>query len=201
MKVLCLLMLASISAYADLPKEGGLAANWLEPPDRFAWPSTPIKAPRFEPKWVAVKDLDMKLQTGIKKYWPGRFVPGQKELDPSLPESIELAKVDLNDDGKMEVFFGVPVYGGSGGHHYQILVEEEKGYRGIGGVQGSVHVRDRKDKWCRLEVWGRGGGGVYTRVLKTYRAGEYRVDRYEIQNFDKKTVEMKELEKPNGPHE
>ena len=194
-------MLASISAYADPPKAGGLEANWLEPPDRFAWPSTSKEAPRFEPKWVAVKDLDVKLRMGIEKYWPGRFVPGRKELDPSLPESIELAELDLNDDGKVEVFFGIPVYGGSGGHYYQILVEEEQGYRGIGGVQGSVHVRDRKDKWCRLEVWGRGGGGFYSRILMTYDVGEYRIVRHEIHNFNKKTFEMRELEKPNGPHE
>lgn len=103
-----------------------------------------------------------------------------------LPESLYTCRADLNGDGVMEWFIGVPILGGSGGGFYDIISQTKKGFRSLGGIQGGFELcmPAKGEKWLRIEGGSRGGVAHWTRYLMQFRETEYTVVRNEDHDYN-----------------
>ncbi|MDQ8192748.1 hypothetical protein, partial [Roseibacillus persicicus] len=153
--------------------------DWLPLPDKFVWPEPTKVVPKFESKYETAQQLSEQLKKAIRGHWP----------ENKLPEKLEIARVDLNNDGSPEVFVGIPAYSGSGGTYYSILTESGQDFREIGSLLGfNVRFHSSADGWPAIEGRSNAGGGHHTRYLLEFRDGRYSFSRIENHDLVKKKV-------------
>jgi hypothetical protein len=195
MKILAILMLSVLSAYSQQVVADNQDDDRLPIPDGYVWPKPAEKAPDFRPEQKKFIDLDESLRTAIKDNWP----------DEEVPEQVYIAKMDLNGDGRAEIFVEVPIFGGSGGAFYEILsTKNGKSYNSVGGVQGIDRFLIPKNGWLQIQGISRGGGGHFTRYLMTFIKDKYEVTRNEDHDTNNRKVTIRKTEAeqavpPNGP--
>jgi len=192
MKTLAILLLLTWSAFSQQFGDDNQSGDWLPIPDGYVWPKSAEKAPQFDPVWKKLSELDENQRNAIKGNWP----------DEKLPERVEIAAVDLNADGKPEIFVGVPDYSGTGGTFYEILsTKDGMAYRSVGGIQGwGIQFLVRKNGWLQIEGRSRAGGGNYTRYLMTFGADGYEISRNEGHDYNnhKVTIRTTDAEQDGG---
>ncbi len=190
MKLFVLLLALAMSGVVCSFGDGDWQGNWLPVPDGYVWPKEVGKPPEFRPVMKAFAELPEGLREKIREYWP----------EDADPEKVLLAELDLNADGRPELFVVIPAYSGSGGVHYEIFSRlNGKGYRGIGCVQGRFRFLARKNGWLQIEGMSRGGGGYYTRYLMTFSGKGYVTSRCEGHDFGSGRVTIMPVKrKPGG---
>lgn len=164
----------------DLPRD------WVKASDGFVWPATPKGVPVFKLKSLKWEDLEEGFQEFTRL-----DLQGHKE---EAPVHVSLAEVDLNGDGRDEIFLQIPRFRGTGGSFFFIYTRTENGYQGIGHMQVvDVKFVEKKNGWYQIESSGRGGPMDYTRVLHTFEKEGYVMTRLEDHNFWKKTMIVKDV--------
>jgi hypothetical protein len=165
----------SLSAQAD-PSEG-----WLPIPDGYVWPLEVKGAKAFKPEQRAVAVLPV----------PAK---GMFEGEPASTE-VQVFEVDLNADGKEELFVEIPILHGTAGTFYEILSPTKSGdYRSVGSLQGwGIRFRAAKNGWLQIEAASRAGGGQYTRYLLTFQDRVYLESRNEDHNFNRHKVTVRHV--------
>ena len=195
MKILAILMLSVLSAYSQQVIADNKEDDWLPIPDGYVWPKLAKKAPDFRPEQKNFSELDESQRSAIKDIWP----------DEEVPEQVYIAKMDLNGDGRPEIFVEVPGLGGSGGAFFEILsTKNGKSYKSVGGFQGGVRFLIPKNGWLQIQGSSRGGGGHFTRYLMTFIKDKYEVTRNEDHDTNTRKVTIRKTEaeqavSPNGP--
>ena len=175
-----LFVIAALPAQGD--NDGIHPGEWLPAPDAFVWPEKPVNAPEFRTKSAQLAKLPIAQRAAILKYWP----------EEEAPARVEMAEIDLNADGKPELFLWVPIYSGTGGPYYEILSSSDgKTYKSIGGVQGWVGFSKKKNGWYQIDAGSRSGFGQYTRYLLTFTGEAYKVTRNEGHNFTDQKVTIR----------
>jgi hypothetical protein len=176
MKIIALMLLLVTSAQSQQFGDDNQAGDWLPIPDGYVWPAAADKPPDFTPKSKKLDELEAVQRKAIEDNWP----------DEKNPERVEIAEVDLNGDGRPEIFVGVPIYSGTGGTFYEILsTKDGKTYASIGGIQGwGFNFLAPKNGWFQIEGMSRGGGGNYTRYLMTFGGDGYEITRNEGHDFN-----------------
>ena len=116
------MMFVSLALCLSLSSE----QKWVELPDGYEWESAPQGQPKFALSTISTGLLSSSLKEAIGLHWSG----------PELPERLEIFEVDLNGDGRREVFVSVPKLGGTGGGSYMILSPSGEGFRYLGAVLG-----------------------------------------------------------------
>ena len=184
MKTFAIILLLAASAQSQQFGDDNQAGDWLPIPDGYVWPAAADKAPDYNPKFKKLDELEGTRRKGIEDNWP----------DEKTPERVEIAEVDLNGDGRPEIFVGVPIYSGTGGTFYEILsMKDGKTYTSIGGIQGwGFRFLVGKDGWLQVEGMSRGGGGNYTRYLMTFVGEGYEITRNEGHDFNAQKVTVRE---------
>lgn len=152
--------------------------DFKAPPDGFKWPE--VSAEIGEEKTYEVGSLEADVRKAVSDFWPD-----------NIPATILMRKADLNKDGQDELFIYLPESSGTGGSVYEILTREEKGYRSIGSVQGSIYLLVPRDGWLQIESASSGGGGVFARTLLRYIKGEYANVRSELHDFKDQSIEVR----------
>ena len=186
MKTLAILVLLASSAYSQQFGDDNQTGDWLPIPDGYVWPKSAEKAPEFSPAWKKLSDLNENQRNAVKRNWP----------DEKSPERVEVAALDLNGDGKPEIFVGVPDYSGTGGTFYEILsTKDGVSYRSVGGIQGwGIQFLVPMDGWFQIEGMSRGGGGNYTRYLMTFGTDGYEISRNEGHDYNNRKVTIRKTE-------
>ena len=165
----------------DLPR------NWVKPTDGFVWPTSPKDASIFKPKTQRIADLDESFRkiAAINIQGPNK----------TLPERANIAEVDLNGDGKDEIFLRVPRLGGTGGSFFLIFTPKDNGYRGIGSMQVvDVKFVEKKGGWYQIETSSRGGPSDYARILHTFGKKGYETPRLENHGLAAKNVVIRKTQ-------
>lgn len=190
MKTFAIILLMVFSAHAQQFGDDNQAGDWLPIPDGYVWPHATDKVPDFSPKSKKLDDLEATQRKAIEDNWP----------DDKTPEQVEIAEVDLNGDGRPELFVGVPIYSGTGGTFYDILsTKDGKTYASIGGILGwGFEFLVQKNGWFQIEGMSRGGGGNYTRYLMTFIGHEYEITRNEGHDFNTGKVTIRETKAEQG---
>ncbi|MBK1884645.1 hypothetical protein JIN85_19675 [Luteolibacter pohnpeiensis] len=185
MKILAIVMLSVISADSQQVVADNQDDDWLPIPDGYVWPKPAEKAPDFRPVQKKFSELGKIHRTAIKDNWP----------DEVIPEQVYIATMDLNGDGRLEIFVEVPILGGSGGAYYEILsTKDGKAYNSVGGFQGGVRFLIPKNGWLQIQGSSRGGGGHFTRYLMTFLKDEYEVTRNEDHDTNTRKVTIRKTE-------
>ncbi len=162
------------------------AGDWLPLPDKFAWPTPGDAEPTFKSSWQKLDELPRRLKDAVTACWP----------EDELPKKVEIAQVDLNRDGSLEVFVGIPAYSGTGGTGYSILTETKKGFREIGSLLGfGIQFLPAVNGWHLIEGRSKAGGGHHTRYLLAFNDGEYSFSRIENHDLVKQVVTIREPNK------
>jgi hypothetical protein len=176
MKTLAILLLLTSATQSQQVGDGNRTGDWLPTPDGYTWPVAADKAPDFKTTWTKFEELEATKRAAIKANWP----------DETTPKRVEVAEVDLNGDGRPEVFVGVPIYSGTGGTFYEILsTKDGKNYTSVGNIQGSgLQFLLRKNGWFQIEGTSRGGGGNHTRFLMSFVGESYEITRNENHDFN-----------------
>ncbi len=178
-----------------------IPAEWPDAGDGFKWPAPAKDAPTFAPVLKKMAGLPERDKKAVLDAFPILDNPPHDKA----PELVEIAYLDLNGDGRPELFLKIPFYGGTGGRYYAILSPGEDGnYREIGSFQGGIKFLEKDDGWYRIENLSRGGGGHYSRVLNIFskKDGVYEVRRNEDHEVYSKTVRVRDPHpKPVGPTE
>ena len=178
-------MLSAFIVYSQQGIADNKEDDWLPIPDGYVWPKPAKKVQDFHPEQKKFSDLDESLRTAIKDNWP----------DEKMPEQVYIARMDLNGDGRPEIFVEVPVLGGSGGAFYEILsTKDGKSYDSVGGFQGGVQFLIPKDGWLQIQGSSRGGGGHVTRYLMTFTKKCYEITRNEDHDYNARKVTIRETE-------
>jgi hypothetical protein len=154
--------------------------QWFTPPDGFRWPA-PAEIQLSEVQEIATSTLTPQEKAAIRTYWP----------EEELPNTLRLRQVDLNSDGRDELFVYVPAYSGTGGVFQLIFSPTESGLRRVGGVQGTVMLLESSDGWLQLEVSERGDRKIYGRALFRFVDGEYRFYRGESHDHESQEVTIR----------
>lgn len=172
-----LLFASASSAQSQQFGDDNHGGSWLPIPDGYTWPTAAEKAPDFKSNWKNLADLKTAHRKAIEGNWPG---------DEKPPERVEISEVDLNGDGRPEIFVGIPSYGGTGGTFYEILsTKDGKTYTCVGDTQGwGFKFLVRKNGWFQIEGMSRCGGGNYTRYLMTFVGKGYKTTRIEGHDFN-----------------
>ena len=183
MKTLAILILLVSSAHSQKFGDDNQTGDWLPIPDGYVWPKVAEKSPDFKPAWKKFSELSEIQRAAINANWP----------DEKAPERVEIANVDLNGDGKSEMFVGIPDYSGTGGTFYEILsTKDGKTYHSIGGIQGwGFQFLVTKSGWLQIEGMSRGGGGYYTRYLMTFTKNAYEISRNEGHDYNHHKVTIR----------
>ena len=186
MKTLAILILLASSAQSQKFEHDNQTGDWLPIPDDFVWPKAAEKPPDFNPIRKKFSELAENQRTAINTNWP----------DEKPPETVEIATIDLNGDGNLEIFVGVPDYSGTGGTFYEILsTKDGKSFRSIGGIQGwGFQFLVAKSGWLQIEGMSRGGGGNYTRYLVTFNKDAYEISRNEGHDYNNHKVTIRKKE-------
>jgi hypothetical protein len=184
MKTFAIILLLASSAHSQQFGDDNQAKDWLPIPDDYVWPTAVDKEPDFNPKSKKLDELEITQRKAIEDNWP----------DGETPERVEITEVDLNGDGRSEVFVCIPIYSGTGGTFYEILsMKDGKTYVSIGGIQGwGFKFLVRKNGWFQVEGMSRGGGGNYTRYLMTFVGEGYEITRNEGHDFNTGKVTIRE---------
>ncbi|QQL44091.1 hypothetical protein [Sulfuriroseicoccus oceanibius] len=184
MKCLALLLVIASSSAGQQFGDDNQSGDWLPIPDGYVWPSSVDNPPEFETVVRKFAELPKVLRESIRRYWP----------EDEDPVQVGIAEIDLNGDGKPELFVEVPAYSGTGGSFYEMLsMIDGKTYKGIGGIQGwGFQFVTRKNGWLQIEGMSRGGGGNYTRYLMTFADQGYEISRNEGHDFNSSKVTIRE---------
>lgn len=182
MRILALLFLVALPVQSQQFGDDNESGKWLPIPDGYVWPLLAEGAPEFKPSWKRVDELDAAQRKAVEVY----------RTREKPPEQVEIAEVDLNADGRPELFVRIPAFGGTGGTFYEILsAKDGRTYTSVGGLQGwGIRFRIPKNGWLQIEGMSRGGGGNYTRYLMAYADEGYAIVRNEGHDFnaDKVTI-------------
>ncbi|QQL46201.1 hypothetical protein [Sulfuriroseicoccus oceanibius] len=190
MKRLLTLLFAAISIPA-ISQGDDLPRNWAAPTDGFEWPASPKGAPVFQTKWHKIADLDESIRELATIQ-----IKGSNETPP---EQANIAEVDLNGDGKNEIFLRIPRLGGTGGTFFLIFTPEAKGYRVIGQMQVvDVKFVEKKRGWYQIETSSRGGPSDYARMLLTFDKKGYEMTRLENHDLAARTMMIRDLQGEQG---
>lgn len=177
-----------------------IPAEWPDAGDGFKWPPPAKDAPAFFPVEKKLADLPERERKAVLDAIPTPDPPHDK-----APESVNIAYLDLNGDGRPEMFVHVPIYGGTAGRYYAILSPDKDGsYHEIGSFQGAIKFLEKDGGWYRIENLCRGGGGNYSRILNVFskKDGVYEIKRNENHEVYAKTVRVRDPNpKPIGPDE
>lgn len=181
------ILLLTITISAAQSQQAGddkRTGDWLPTPDGYTWPASAEKAPDFKTTWKKFEELEATKRAAIEANWP----------DEKTPKEVELAEVDLNNDGRLEIFVGVPIYSGTGGTFYEILsTKDGKSYTSVGNIQGSgIQFLARKNGWFQIEGMSRGGGGNFTRCLMSFIGEGYEITRNEGHDFNAGKVTVRD---------
>ena len=160
--------------------------DWLPVPDGYVWPPPTENAPRFSPSRKKLNELSVSYRKAMENHWP----------DDKLPEKVEMAEVDLDQDGTPELFIGIPAYSGTGGTCFKILTSQAgKEYKSIGSVLGwGFQFRKKKNGWFQIEGMSRAGPGNFTRYLMAFGSDGYETMRNEGHNHITGKVTVRDLE-------
>ena len=192
MKILCFILISSAPVFGQSFGDDNPTGDWLPTPDAYVWPAAAKGVRDFNPVQRKFSDLDKAKQKAIEAYWP----------EDDAPEHVAMDELDLNGDGRKEIFFSIPAYGGTGGNFYQVLTTKDgKSYQGVGGIGGwGVQFLKRKNGWVQIEAMSRGGGGHYTRYLMTFIGKKYQTSRLEDHDYNAKKATVREVKvKPEEP--
>lgn len=174
-------LIQSTSRGDDLPRD------WLVPTDGYAWPAPPKGAPTFKPISKRITELDERFREVA--------TTSIKGLDATPPEYASIVEVDLNGDGKNEIFLKVPRLGGTGGSFFLIFTPKDAGYRGIGSMQVvDVKFVEKKRGWYQTETSSRGGPSDYARILYTFGKNGYETARLENHDLAAKKVVIRKIQ-------
>ncbi|MBK1832753.1 FG-GAP repeat protein [Roseibacillus ishigakijimensis] len=176
MKMISLLLVASLSRLGAQFGDDNPGGEWLPVPDGYVWPAVEEGAPRFTPLRKRWEELAIGQRKVVKEAFP----------EGKAPESVEVAEVDLNGDGWAEIFVGVPELSGTGGPFYVLFTSKDgKSYEGMGEVQGSgFQFLPAKMGWRQFSGVSRGGGGQYARFLMSFSGRHYEIVRCERHDFN-----------------
>lgn len=178
-------MLSVLSAHSQQVATDSQDDDWLPIPDRYVWPKPAEKAPEFLPEEKKLSGLEESKRAAIKDNWP----------DENIPEHVYIAEIDLNADGRPEMFVEVPILGGSGGAFFEILsTKDGKSYDCVGGFQGGARFLIPKNGWLQIQGSSRGGGGHFTRYLMTFIKDKYEVTRSEDHDTNGRKVTIRKPE-------
>lgn len=157
--------------------------KWLPLEDGFVWPGKVERPPKVTSANLLVEKLPEDRAKALRTFWP----------EDSRPKTVSFLEVDLNEDGKPELLFNIPAYGGSGGPFYEILTRSKEGvYKSIGSLQGwGFQIVSKKNGWFQIRGMSRAGGGQYTRYLLTFDKKAYIITRNEGHNFNTKKVTVR----------
>jgi len=108
-----------------------------------------------------------------------------------LPQEIQGFIYDLNKDGKPEYFIYDRMGSGSGGSAFWIISQTHKGWREIGGFQGSLHIFPLKKGWPKMVSTTRGGGGYWTKCYMEFKNDSYK-DLY-LEHYDRGEITWERL--------
>ncbi|HYF36666.1 MAG TPA: hypothetical protein VD994_15325 [Prosthecobacter sp.] len=183
MKTVSITLLISLQLSASAFGGRDEGDDWLPVPDGYVWPALAPDAKDFEPVSKPVADLPSAAQELFE--------------EATKPATVAVFEVDLNADGKEEMFVEIPSLRGTGGTHYALLSPDQSGgYRSIGDLQGwGILFRLRKDGWYQIEGTSKSGGGNLTRYLLTFTRGEYRISRNEGHDYNRGVVTVREAGK------
>ena len=137
-----------------------------------AWPKRAVPDSKLRFQSVATSTLPKKLREAFLSF--DEFSQGSE----TLPESLEVCRLDLNRDGSPE-YFVASTQSYSGGTARVIYQQHKNGYRDIAYIQGGFHLVARHNSYYQIECWGRAGGGQFTRTLERFERGRYRISRIE----------------------
>ena len=187
-------MLLASPAFSQKFGDDNPTRDWLPIPDGYVWPQVAEKAPEFNPVWKKFSELDESQRNAIQaNCWPGEKVP----------ERIEFADVDLNGDGKPEIFVGVPSFsakGPPGLTAYDILsTKDGMAYRSVGAILGrggqGVQFLVRKNGWLQIEsMRPRSEPGMYSRFLMTFGTEDFQISRHEQHDYNSRKVTIRKSE-------
>jgi len=171
-----LFFVCCFSTYAD--KED----DWMAAPDGFKWPKE-SHASFTSDTILKVDDLNAAQKKSLQQIWTAS--EGDK-----LPDTFDVMKADLHQDGKQVLFLCNMAGSGTGGYSYKILFPTKDGYKDIGDVGGDLILDEPSNGWLQIETSWRLGGGKRERGLYRYIDGEYKPVRREIHNFMDNTVKV-----------
>ncbi|NCF93382.1 MAG: hypothetical protein GWQ05_20865 [Verrucomicrobiaceae bacterium] len=159
--------------------------DWLPVPDGYVWPLPAENAPDFNRSRKKLDELSEDYQNAIKAHWP----------DEELPEQVEIAEADLNEDRVPELFLAIPAYSGTGGTYFEILTSAEGvAYKSVGHVGGwGVQFLKQKNGWFQIESMSRAGSGDITRCLETFGSEAYETTRNESHNYHTGKVTVRDF--------
>ncbi len=140
-----------------------------------------------KPLWRIRRD---KFKNRAAKELPAGISPLHFEgdlQDPKAPK-LEIAELDLNQDGTAELITAHPHARGTGGTPHIIYRRQNQAYKAIGHllVSGHLSVLKAADGYFQIMCWSRCGGMRRTRTLYRFDGKEYRavrIDDYEVNRY------------------
>lgn len=165
--------------------------NWVDLPDGYVWESPPANQPKFSSTAVPTHLMSGKLTKAILDQWPLT----------TLPERLVMSEIDLNADGRREVFIGVPAYSGTGGTSFLIFSPNKDQLIYAGTVFGyGFEFLSPVKGWAQIKGYSNGGGGHHSRHLSQFGKKGYSVVRNENHNTNNRTVKIttQPREKPSS---
>ena len=155
----------------------------MEAPDGFKWPKE-SHASFTSDTILKVADLNTDQKKSLQQIWAA-------SEGSNLPDTFDVMKADLHQDGKDALFLCDMQESGSGGYAYKILASTKNGYKYLGDVGGLLILDEPFNGWLQIESSWRLGGGERERTLFRYIKGGYKQVRREIHNFTDNTVKVK----------